>query len=215
MGRTGDAGASILSLTAVGRGIVGDMSESFVDLLWLPLGAGDRTRLVGLSGRTYERLVAARTHRRPRPLFHSALELAVEDARYVVEMAPRWRGSAVDRGVRLRGPVGLHALGHSRWFQYEVRCWRDGVIPDREQAVGGPTRISSNAAQAERLLDALPSCPRLVWGRDQQGTGEMWNSNSVVAWLLTVSGHEASRLVPPGGGRAPGWSAGLAVAHRW
>ena len=54
----------------------------------------------------------------------------------------------------------------------------------------------------------------MTWGRDELGTGDMWNSNSLVAWLLARSGHEVSGLEPPGGGRAPGWSAGLVVAGR-
>jgi len=42
----------------------------------------------------------------------------------------------------------------------------------------------------------------------------MWNSNSIVAWLLARArlGAEATR--PPAGGRAPGWRAGLVVARR-
>ena len=49
--------------------------------------------------------------------------------------------------------------------------------------------------------------PTLVWGRDELGTGEMWNSNSVIAWLLAGTG--GSAMEPPVGGRAPGWAAGL------
>jgi hypothetical protein len=44
------------------------------------------------------------------------------------------------------------------------------------------------------------------------GTGEMWNSNSLTAWLLAGSGHDLAVVEPPTGGRAPGWSAGLALA---
>jgi hypothetical protein len=40
----------------------------------------------------------------------------------------------------------------------------------------------------------------------------MWNSNSVVAWLLATAGLPAERLHPPPHGRAPGWAAGLEVA---
>ena len=40
----------------------------------------------------------------------------------------------------------------------------------------------------------------------------MWNSNSVIAWALSVSGHDVTALRPPAGGRAPGWQAGLALA---
>jgi len=51
-------------------------------------------------------------------------------------------------------------------------------------------------------------------GRDELGTGEMWNSNSLVAWVLEVAGVSTAAIRPPPGGRAPGWDAGLAVARR-
>jgi hypothetical protein len=42
----------------------------------------------------------------------------------------------------------------------------------------------------------------------------MWNSNSLISWLLARSGHDTSALHPPRGGRAPGWTAGLVLAAR-
>jgi hypothetical protein len=42
----------------------------------------------------------------------------------------------------------------------------------------------------------------------------MWNSNSVIAWLIARSGIDTESIQPPRGGRAPGWQAGLAVARR-
>jgi hypothetical protein len=42
----------------------------------------------------------------------------------------------------------------------------------------------------------------------------MWNSNSLISWLLVRSGFEADGLDPPAGGRAPGWRSGLVVARR-
>jgi hypothetical protein len=42
----------------------------------------------------------------------------------------------------------------------------------------------------------------------------MWNSNSIVAWLLTRSGLDAASIRPPAVGRAPGWLAGVVVAGR-
>jgi hypothetical protein len=42
----------------------------------------------------------------------------------------------------------------------------------------------------------------------------MWNSNSIVAWLVARAGLDADAIVPPMGGRAPGWNAGLLVARR-
>jgi hypothetical protein len=42
----------------------------------------------------------------------------------------------------------------------------------------------------------------------------MWNSNSLVSWLLARSGHNTARIDVPWQGRAPGWSVGLTVASR-
>jgi hypothetical protein len=42
----------------------------------------------------------------------------------------------------------------------------------------------------------------------------MWNSNSVIAWLLDRSGLPTDTIHPPAGGRAPGWEAGLITARR-
>ena len=47
--------------------------EAFVDLYWLPLGAGGH--FVRLNGRLYEAAVAALEHRPRRDLYHSALEV--------------------------------------------------------------------------------------------------------------------------------------------
>jgi hypothetical protein len=42
----------------------------------------------------------------------------------------------------------------------------------------------------------------------------MWNSNSVIAWVLATAGVDVDAVRPPDGGRAPGWDAGVAVARR-
>jgi hypothetical protein len=42
----------------------------------------------------------------------------------------------------------------------------------------------------------------------------MWNSNSVVSWLLRRGDLDTAPIRPPPGGRAPGWDAGLVVAAR-
>jgi hypothetical protein len=42
----------------------------------------------------------------------------------------------------------------------------------------------------------------------------MWNSNSVISWLLAQSGLPADAIGLPAGGRAPGWQAGLLAARR-
>lgn len=189
-------------------------ASSYVDLFWLPLGAGDSSGLVLHSGRAYERLAARRGHRAPRDLFHSALEVGCDASRYVIEMTPEWGLPPGDRGVVQEGPVGLRALGCSRLFRYEVHRWLDGAIPDLSEAVGGAQRLSTDRGRAGRLLDLVPEFPGHTWGRDEQATGDMWNSNSLTSWLLSRSGHPTDGLVPPGDGRAPGWSAGLVVAAR-
>ena len=151
--------------------------------------------------------------RRPRRLFHAALGLRCDGLPYVVEMTPAWGGPPCDRGVVVTGPVGLRPLGRSRWFRYEVRCWAHGAIPDREHAVGPPVLVTRDAAAVARILRAVRGVPPLTWGRRPPGGGEMWNSNSLVAWSLARAGL-ATDHVPPGGGRAPGWDAGVRVAAR-
>jgi hypothetical protein len=64
------------------------------------------------------------------------------------------------------------------------------------------------------LLQRAREVPALTWGRDELGAGEMWNSNSLVAWLLAGSGHDMTAITPPARGRAPGWAAGLQLARR-
>jgi hypothetical protein len=187
-------------------------AEAAVDLLWIPLGAGSRVPVVRWNGLVYEAM-SAWHQRRPRAdLFHAALEVQVDVRRYVIEMTPAWGPAHSSAGAVTAGPVGMRPLGRSKYFRYEVHCWRDGVIPDRAYAVGGPRRVSTDEQVAHRVLALAPSFPTCVWGRDEQGVGEMWNSNSLVAWLLVSAGIAAAALEPPPGGRAPGWAAGVAVA---
>lgn len=181
-----------------------------VFLYWLPLGAGGH--VVSFNGRVYEAITAWRERREPVPLFHAALEVRSSDVGHVIEMAPVWGNGDDDRGVVGEGPVGLRWLGRSRFFRYEIRVWRAGVIPDAEYAVGGPVTVSEDPDRAAALLSLAPQTPILTWGRDELGAGEMWNSNSLVAWLLAGSGHDTTALHPPLGGRAPGWSSGLKLA---
>lgn len=84
-------------------------------------------------------------------------------------------------------------MGRFRLFRYEIR---------RE------------AEHAQRLLNLAPQVPTPVWGRDELAVGEMWNSNSTISWLLARTGLDVGSIPLPGGGRAPGWNAGIAVARR-
>ena len=192
----------------------GPPSPASVDLYWLPLGAGSGGGCVRVSGRLYEALVASRLHRPPLNLFHSALIVQLSGHPYAIEMAPVWAMDDPDRGVVSEGPVGAPSWGRSRLFRYEIRCWRDGSIPDAATSVDSPQRISTDPAAARTILDLVPCCPILTWGRDERRVGEMWNSNSLTAWLLARSGHDTDAIRPPAAGRAPGWDAGLTVAAR-
>ena len=166
------------------------------------------------NGRVYEALAARRHGRPPQALFHSALVVTQGDVRHVVEMGPVWNVSAADRGVVCEGPVGAPLLGHLRLFRYEVRCWPGGSIPDVAEAVDSPVRLGCGPAHAAAVLAAVRRVPALTWGRDELGLGEMWNSNSLVAWSLATAGTDLSPARVPADGRAPGWSAGVALAAR-
>ena len=112
------------------------------------------------------------------------------------------------------GPVGTRAAGRFRLFRYEIRRWRDGVIPDVAEAVESPRLLSDDVECARRLLELVPQVPTPVWGRDELHTGEMWNSNSLISWLIARSGLDVDSVALPAGGRAPGWRAGVVEARR-
>ena len=129
-------------------------------------------------------------------------------------MWPSPDSATASRGVVLEGPVFATWLSTTRVFRYEVRCWRDGVLPDAAYAVGGPQRVTGDLVLARGLLDHVGSVPTLIWGRDQIGAGDMWNSTSVISWLLASTGLPMDSMSPPRGGRAPGWDAGVEMARR-
>jgi hypothetical protein len=187
-------------------------APSSIDLYWLPLGAGGHS--VRLNGRIFEAL-AARLERRHRyDLYHSALEVRVPEGRFVIEQAPIRPSDGAERGVVAEGAVGARAAGRFRPFRYEIRCWLDGIIPDIAEAVESPHRLSDDPDCARRLLELVPQVPTPVWGRDELSAGEMWNSNSVISWLVARSGLDVESIHPPLGGRAPGWWAGIVMARR-
>jgi hypothetical protein len=182
-----------------------------VDILWIPLGAGQH--VVRISGRVFESLSAVVQRRPACDLYYSALVVTVPDGRYMIEMTPVPDQHGERRGVVAEGAVGSARLGKLRVFRYEIRRWLDGVIPDADLATS-TTTLQLAPADAQRLLDLVPAVPTPVWGRDDIGAGEMWNSNSVTSWILRRAGIDTLGLAPPDGGRAPGWDAGLAVAAR-
>jgi hypothetical protein len=183
-----------------------------VELYWLPLGAGGHS--VRLNGRIFEAIAARIEERPPCDLYHSALVVTARDGRYAIEMAPIPDADGPARGVVAEGPVGTRWARRLRIFRYEIRRWRDGIIPDLAEAVESPRMLTEDPVLAQTVLDLLPDVPTPVWGRDELDAGEMWNSNSVISWLIARSGLGGESVRPPAGGRAPGWDAGLVVAAR-
>jgi hypothetical protein len=185
--------------------------DASVDLYWLPLGAGGH--LVRFNGMVYEAIYARLEHRRALDLYHSALEVRVPEGRFVIENSwPIPAASGVTRGVAVEGPVWSRHLSRLRVFRYEIRRWHDGTISDVDEAVASPQRLTNEESDARRVLELVPSVPPHVWGRDELRVGDMWNSNSVIAWLVTRSGLRIDNIHLPAGGRAPGWEAGLRLA---
>jgi hypothetical protein len=183
-----------------------------VDLYWLPLGAGGHS--VRLNGKAFEALAARLKHRSPCDLYHSALIVRVPEGRFVIEQAPISDSNGNDRGVVAEGAVGTRWAGRFRLFRYELRRWRNGVIPDVSEAVESPQRLTDDPGLSRRILDLVPLVPTPVWGRDELAAGEMWNSNSFISWLIASTGLDPESIHVPTGGRAPGWHAGLVVAAR-
>ena len=183
-----------------------------VDLYWLPLGAGGHS--VRLNGRIFEAVVARLEKRSAQSLYHSALAVRVPEGEFVIEMAPIPAGDGALRGVVAEGPVGSRWARPLRIFRYENRCWLNGVIADVDEAVASPRPLTDDPMLAQRVLELVPEAPTPVWGRDELRAGEMWNSNSLISWLIARGGLGVEGLQPPEGGRAPGWRAGLVVARR-
>jgi hypothetical protein len=135
--------------------------EPAVDLYWIPLGAG--AHVVRISGKLFEAM-SALVARRPRcDLYHSALVISASEGHFVIEQAPVPDLHGERRGVVAEGPVGMGWLGRFRVFRYEVRRWRDGRIPDINQAIGSPARVTADGDVARRILETLPSIPTPVW----------------------------------------------------
>ena len=186
--------------------------EAAVDLYWIPLGAGGHS--VRFNGTVYE-AISSTVQRRPRrDIYHTALEIRTPSGLHTIEMTPVPNRRSWERGVVAEGSVGTRWAGRLRIFRYEVRRWREGVIPDLQYAVTAPVRVTDDPVVAQRVLDLLPAVPTPTWGRDELGAGEMWTCNSILSWVLTEGGIDTTAIALPSRGRAPGWDAGIAVARR-
>ena len=181
-------------------------------IYWIPLGAGGAAT-VRVSGRIYEVVRALLERRRPRHVYHTALEVYVDGERFTIENAWPCPDDETDsRGVVVEGPLWSPWLRRLRWFRYEIRCWRDGCIAEVAEPVATPT-LTGCPDRARRVLEMVRAVPALTWGRSPGLGGDMWTSNSVISYLLTVSGLPAESFRPPAGGRARGWDTGIDIAR--
>lgn len=183
-----------------------------VDLYWIPLGAGHHS--VRFNGMVFEAIAARLQHRTRAELYHAALQVGTPEGLYSIEMTPIPDSRGEERGVVAEGPVGARWVGRLRIFRYEIRRWCNGVIPDLDDAVASPVRLANDLERARAILELVPSLPTPVWGRDELDAGDMWNSNSVVSWLVTRAGLDPDSIALPRNGRAPGWPSGVVVARR-
>jgi hypothetical protein len=135
----------------------------------------------------------------------------LDGVNHTIEIGPVVNSLPPEHGVVSTGPVGARWAGRFRIFRYELRRWPGGRIPDLAFEAGTPIVLSRDRDRALVLLGSTVEVPRYVWGRDEAGYGEMWNSNSVISWLLMSTGLDPSSLEPPSGGSAPGWRAGIAA----
>jgi len=157
--------------------LIQEPSEAGIYLYWLPLGAGGS--YVKLNGRIFEFIQAQLERRLPLDLYHTALKVRVPEGLFVVENSwPIPNADGPSRGVVVEGPVFSRRVRRLSALRYEVRLWRDGVIADVAEAVASPQWVSQDPEQARLLLQLASYVPPLVWGRDEEATGDMWNSNS-------------------------------------
>ena len=198
-------------------GLLRALAPVAVDLYWLPLGAGapSGSHLVGLAGKMYE-----------------ALSAAVELTAAARPLPRRSRDSTGRRMLRHRGrPVTGRPWGEPRGRCRRPRrhpfCRRPAALSLRNPLlVQRPHRGCRRGSResdpahrrtgviARRLLELGPEAPTPVWGRDELRAGDMWNSNSVISWLLARAGLPVQDVSLPPDGRAPGWEAGIVVARR-
>ncbi len=194
-----------------GRAQTAASSGCFVDLYWLPVGAGAPSRMRDWSLAVWEGASAFLGRRRRGALYHAALKMRLDSGTpYTVELTPVFIGEPA--APAMTGPVGFRSADRLRIFRYQLRCLEAEALPDEEWVVGSPIRLSTDCQAGPRLLSLAPTVPPHSWGRRVRGTSEMWTSASVISWLLMRAGIDARAIPVPAGGRAPGWQAGLELA---
>ena len=191
------------ALPAMARMMPGEVPPASVDLHWIPLGAGGHS--VKYNGRAYEAIKAVMERRPRQALFHAALTVDVDGETYAIEIAPSPDDDLESRGVVVTGPVGSRHLGRLPALPLRGPLLARRLDPGPAYEVA-TQRVTTDRTKARAVVALAPQTPRLTWGRDELHVGDMWNSNSVVAWLLT-NGPRID-IHPQLGDRpavAPGW----------
>lgn len=191
-----------------GSGPGATVGAGFIDLYWIPVGAGTRFQRASLV--LFESIAAFLGRRRRARLLHAALKIGFAGEQFTLEVTPAPPGPNL--GNEVTGPVGIRGADRLRLFRYQV-CLRAGTSLPDERWAAGRLRVSDDAAAAEQVLDLAAAVPRYVWGRRRPGHPEMWTSDSCVAWLLGRAGIDVLRIELPAGTRAPGWSSGILEAR--
>jgi len=186
-----------------------------VDVLWLPLGAGGHS--VRINGRVWEALSAWRDGRARCDLYHAALRVHLPEGRFTIEQAPVPAGDPAARGVAVEGPVVSPLAGRLRVFRYEIRCWRDGVIPDAADAVGEPVTVTRAPGRARAVVALVPEVPP-PWcgavtpaapGRCGTPTPSSPGCSRGPGWMRMPSHHRRAAVRPAGGRGSSSHAAGV------
>ncbi len=183
---------------------------AYLDLFWLPVGAG--THLQRASLVAYESVAAALARRHRSILCHAGLKGVLDGRTFTLELTPV--PAAQDTPPLITGAVGSPLAGRLRIFRYQLICRESDALPDEQWAVEHPVRLTEDAAAIQRLFDVAPTVPAYTWGRRVQGASEMWTSNSAISWLLLESGISLADVHVPRGATAPGWQAGIDTRKR-
>ena len=188
------------------------VASASVDLVWLPLGAGGHS--VRLNGRVYEAVAAQIGRRRRCALYHSALDVSVPEGRFVIEMAPIPDADGRARGVVAEGAVGSRRAGGCGSFATRSGAGSAGPSPTSRRRWTAPAASPTTSSVHGGCSPWCRSSRHRSGAGTSSHAGEMWNSNSLVSWLLGHADFDVDAISPPPGGRAPGWNAGLVVARR-
>ena len=163
-----------------------------------------------LNGKAYEALSAAFERRRLTSTMPD-FEVRLGDGSFVIEVAPS-PDAACRPGRRRRRPCWqpLRRCPTALPLRGPLLVGRSD--PDVDEAVASPCACLMIQRPLIACSSSYPPSRHSVWGRDELQTGDMWNSNSVISWLIARAHLLVDVALPPHG-RAPGWAAGIRVAY--